>query len=123
MPRNSVYLQMSSLLNRLKNKSIFNPLKLRLCGISLHQKSRNSTNFVYGISRNSVEFKAIPYTIRNIKKTYAIPYKRNSENTQNHKHALFYHNVCYILPHVILCFVCRGKNILFCVLYFYFFTY
>jgi hypothetical protein len=38
----------------------------------------------YGIPRNSAEFRAIPYTIRNIrnkKKTYGIPYKRNSENT------------------------------------------
>ncbi len=44
----SVYLWLSSVLNRLRIKSVLkiNSLKLKLCEILLHQKSRNSTNSV-----------------------------------------------------------------------------
>jgi hypothetical protein len=80
--RNSVYLQMSSVLNHFKN---INPLKLKLCGISLHQKLRNSVN---SLIRNSVEFRATLYTIWHIwnKKTYRILYKRNSEKKPTYWH-------------------------------------
>jgi hypothetical protein len=62
-----VSLPMSSVLNHLKNKSIKknNPLKLKLCGVSLHQKSRNFAKFRirnYGM-----------YGMYGIKKTYGIP--------------------------------------------------
>ncbi len=60
--------------------------RIKLCGIPLHQKLRNSADF--DKSRNT-EFRVIPrnsgqlyYTeYTEFKKTYGIPYKRNSENT------------------------------------------
>ncbi len=64
-------------------------IKLKLCRISLYQKSRNSAEF--DKFRNT-EFRTIPpnfgplrivYRICEIeKKPYGIPYRRNSENTR-----------------------------------------
>jgi hypothetical protein len=64
--RNSLYLQMLYVVDRIKNKSFTKiyPLTLKICGISSHQKSRNSAEFD--------EFRNTEYAEKNI---------RNSENT------------------------------------------
>jgi hypothetical protein len=70
--RNSVYLQMSSVLNQLKNKIILN-LLTSLCGILLNQKSRNSAkillNSAYYTEYTELKKKHTEFRISGIPKT------------------------------------------------------